>query len=145
MNILILSANIAAVIIIVLIVVYLTEDRRRFRVESQFRAVSGLFDEWVSLAAQCPGCGSHAAAYQKTKNISEKYRQIDAMISASAGHGSVRMLSLEQELVPFTQIYRGLAEPYNRALSGRLGGRIMRFLGFRPLPSLRFEAEDRLL
>ena len=137
----ILLVNLAAAVMIALILVYLIQDRRRFRVERQFRSVRGLFDEWVELAAALPGCGETAAAYQKTSNVSKKYCLIAELIRFTHGQRTARMLALEEELTPFTQIYEGLAEAYNRRLLGRFREPVMRMLGFRYFPSLRFDAE----
>lgn len=141
-NIGILLINVAAIVLIALIVAYLTQDRRRFRVERQFRAVEALMNEWVELASPLPGCGDPADEYRKTRDVSRKYRLIAALIRASHGKTSVRMQALEQELIPFTQIYAVLAEDYDRHLTGSLRGPVMRLLGFQPLPLLRFDAED---
>ncbi len=138
----IVLANVLAVVMIVLIIVYLVNDRRRFQIERQFRAVREPFDEWAGLAGAVDGCGETAAAYREAKSVSEKYRLLALLYGQSRLNRSMRMRQLEAELAPFCSVYNGMAESFNRRLVGRASGPVMRLLGFRPLPALPFEPEE---
>lgn len=141
MNICIILANLAAVVLIFFIVVYLWLDRKRFHVERQFRAVKNLFDEWVALAEEAAPCEEAAEAYRRTKNISEKYRAIDRISWIVWGHEPPAMDALAEELRVFLGVYRALAENYNRKLNSKFTGRIAHILGFRKFPDIQLETE----
>lgn len=126
----------AVVAMIVLILTYLIEDRRRFRVERQFSAVKKLFDEWMALGGALDGCGECAEGYRKTRNVSKKYRRIAEMSRLVWGRETPRMEELAAALAPFCTVYNSLAEAYNRHLMGAVRAPVMRFLGFRELPKL---------
>ena len=130
--------DIITLLVIVLICVYLTQDRRRFRVERQFVAVRADFDAWVTLASRCPACASAADAYFSTRNVSKKYARLAELYKDSRGAETEAMMEQEAELLPFCAVYNALAEEYNRRLMGKLREPVMRILGFRPLPKLSF-------
>ena len=130
--------DIITLLVIVLICVYLTQDRRRFRVERQFVAVRADFEAWVTLASRCSACASAADAYFSTRNVSKKYARLAELYKDSRGAETEAMTEQEAELLPFCAVYNALAEEYNRRLMGKLREPIMRFLGFRPLPKLSF-------
>lgn len=140
MNILIISANVIAVILIFLILVYLWLDKKRFHAESQFRAVRHLFDDWMDLAAVFPECSGAVSRYRKTKNVSEKYRAIGEVSRLVWGRETAEMLSIGDELSVFLGVYRALAEEYNRRLNSKFTGVIARFLGFKKLPDIQLES-----
>lgn len=120
---------------VVLIFVYLANDRRRFRVERQFSAVRSLFDEWVGGAAKLPGCEELAAQYRRTHNISKKYRLIGAL-TEQVDCPTEKMQEISERLRVFCGVYYSLAEDYNRHLMGAIREPITHFLGFRPLPQI---------
>ena len=126
------------VVMILLICVYLSNDRRRFRVERQFAAVRSRFDAWTSAAAEIPACAAAAEGYFATRNISKKYIRLAELHTLSRGAETEAMRALEAELGPFCAVYNGLAEGYNRRLMGRLWGTLMGWFGFRLLPKLDF-------
>lgn len=138
----IILVNLAAVALVALILLYLITDRKRFRVERQYKAVKNLLDEWVRQAEKIPGCNDAAAAYFRTHSVSEKYRQLAVLISGTQGQGTEQMMEIGQQLDTFCQVYEALAEPYNRRLMGRIGGSLLHFLGFREFPLLRFDTGD---
>ena len=125
-------------VMILLICVYLSNDRRRFRAERQFAAVRSRFDAWVSAAAGIPACAAAAEGYFATRNVSKKYILLAELHTLSRGAETAAMRALEAELGPFCAVYNGLAEDYNRRLMGRLWGSVMRWLGLRRLPKLDF-------
>lgn len=137
----IVLANILAAAVILLILVYLVNDRRRFQIERQFRAVQEPFDEWAALAGRIDGCGEDAAEYRETKSISRKYGLLATLHERTYLSRSMRMRQLEAELAPFCSVYNAMADKFNRRLGGRVSGPIMRLLGFRPFPKLAFEPE----
>lgn len=141
MDICIIFVNIAAIVVIFLIAVYLWLDKKRFHVERQFRAVEELFDEWMTLAAEAAPCSEAVVTYRKTKNISEKYRAIDVASRAAWGYETPAMQEIAEELHVFLGVYRALAENYNRKLNSKFTGRIARFLGFRKFPDIKLETE----
>ena len=141
MDICIILANVLAVAVIFLIVVYLWLDKKRFHVERQFRAAEKLFDEWMERASEASFCEEAAATYRRTKNISEKYRAIDRMSRAAWGRALPAMKELGEELHVFLGVYRALAEDYNRKLNSKFTGHVARFLGFKKFPDIQLETE----
>ena len=135
----ILLVDFLVLIMIGLIVFYLVQDRRRFRVENQFRAVKGLFDEWAAEAGALPGCEQTAEQYRRTKNISRKYILLAELEAQSHGRQTPRMRELARRLGTFLDVYTALAEDYNRHRMGRVRETVTRWMGFRPLPLLRPE------
>ncbi len=142
MKVLYILLDVLVLILIALIVVYLIQDRRRFRVERQFSAVKELFDKWMALGGALDGGGECAAAYRKTRNISKQYRCIAEMSRLVWGRETPRMTELADELAPFCTVYEALAGDYNRHLMGKLRAPIMRFLGFRELPKLELTTQQ---
>lgn len=141
MGICIFLANIAAIVVMFLIAVYLWLDKKRFHVERQFRAAEALFDEWMMRASEAVSCGEAAEAYRRTKNISAKYRAIDRASRAAWGHETPAMKETAEELHVFLGVYRALAEDYNRKLNSKFTGLIARFLGFKKFPDIKLETE----
>lgn len=141
MKVLYILLDAAVLVLIVLIAVYLIQDRRRFRVERQFSAVKRLFNEWMALGGTLNGGGECAAGYRKTRNISKKYRCIAEMSRLVWGRETSRMTELANELAPFCAVYESLAADYNRHLMGKLRAPIMRLLGFRELPKLELTTQ----
>ena len=141
MDICIILINIAVIVVIFLIAVYLWLDKKRFHVERQFRAVEPLFDRWIALAAEVALCGEAVETYRRTKNISEKYRAIDRASRAVWGYETPAMKETAEELHIFLGIYRSLAEGYNRKLNSKFTGRVARLLGFKKFPDIQLETE----
>lgn len=141
MDISIILANVAAIAIIFVIVVYLWLDKKRFRVENQFRAVGDLFDAWMELASALPGCEDAVTAYRRTKNVSAKYRAIGAACEAAWGRETPQMKDAAEELSVFLGVYHVLAEDYNRRLNSKFTGRIAAVLGFKKFPNIQMETE----
>lgn len=141
MDIWIILANIAALVIVFFIFVYLWLDKKRFHLERQFRAVAGLFDRWMDAARGLPGCDDAVAVYRQTKNITEKYRAVGIVSEKAWGYETDAMKAAAGELEVFLRVYNGLAEDYNRRLNSRFTGRIARTLGFKKLPDLKLETE----
>lgn len=141
MNICIIFANLLAVVVIFVIVVYLWLDKKRFHVERQFRAVEDLFDEWMRLASVIPSCAEAGDAYRSTKNVSKKYRAIDEACQIVWGEETSEMKAIAGELEAFLGVYRALAEDYNRRLNSKFTGRLAGFLGFKKFPNIYMETE----
>lgn len=141
MGICIVLANVAAIAVIFLIVVYLWLDKRRFHVERQFRAVEHLFDEWMGLASAVSGSEEVVVSYQTARNISEKYRAVGRMSEAVWGCETQKMKEIAGELGVFLGVYHALAEDYNRRLNSKITGRIATFLGFKKFPNIHMETE----
>ena len=140
MNILIISANVIAILLIFLILTYLWLDKKRFHVESQFRAVRHLLDNWMNLADGFPECSDVVSRYHKTKNVSTKYCAIGEVSRLVWGRETPEMLSIGDELSVFLGVYCALAEEYNRRLNSKFTGTVARFLGFKKLPDLQLES-----
>ena len=141
MDIWIILANVAAIVIVFLILVFLWLDKKRFHIERQFRAVQPLFDHWMDSAAAVPGCEEYVIVYHRTRNVTEKYRAIGAVSNQAWGYETAAMKATAGELEVFLGVYNSLAEEYNRRLNSRFTGRIARLLGFQKLPDLKLETE----
>ena len=141
MDIGIILVNVLAIVVIFFIIVYLWLDKKRFRVERQFRAVSDLFDEWMALALAIPSCGDAVRSYRSTKNISKKYRAIGIASRSAWGCETTEMKATAAELEVFLGVYHVLSEDYNRRLNSKFTGKIARILGFKKFPNIQMETE----
>lgn len=137
----ILLVDLAALALMGLIFIYLWLDKKRFRVLRQFRAVRELFDEWMDGARTIEGCQALVEAYEKTRDVTKKYRAIGAVSEKVWGYETARMKRIASQLDVFLGVYRSLAEDYNRRLNSRFTGRVARFLRFEKLPELKLETE----
>lgn len=142
MDIWILLANVLAIAVIFVIIVYLWLDKKRFRVERQFRAAADLFDEWMALSANNPSCAESVQEYRSTKNISKKYAAIYDVSQAVWGEETPEMKSIAGELSVFLGVYGVLAEEYNRRLNSKFTGPLAKFLGFKKFPNIQMEMEN---
>lgn len=142
MDFLIILCNIAVIVVLFLIVVYCWLDRKRFHVEAQFRAVRHLFDSWMTQASELPGCADFVAAYEKTGNISSKYRTIGEVNRIVWGHETLEMKKTAGELHVFLGVYQSLAEEYNRRLNSKFTGKVAALLGFKKFPNLQLETDN---
>lgn len=134
-------ANIAAIVVIFFILVYLWLDKQRFHIERQFRAAEPLFDRWMECARELPGCGEAVSAYFGTRNNTNKYRAVGIVSERAWGYETGEMKKIAEELAVFLGVYNALAEKYNRRLNSRFTGCVAGMLGFRKLPNLKLEAE----
>lgn len=141
MNIIIILANIVTIAVVFLIIVYLWLDKKRFRVERQFRAAEELFDEWMELASAVLSDSNAVHEYRSTKNVSRKYRAIGEASQTVWGRETVAMKGVATELEVFLGVYHVLSEDYNRRLNSRFTGKIARVLGFKKFPNIQLETE----
>lgn len=145
MDLSIIVVDIFAVLMLAIIFIYLRLDKKRFRIEVQFRPVRDALDAWVDAARERPECAAEAALYAKTRNVTKKYRALAAASEKARGHETARMRECAAELAAFAEVYNDMAGDFNRSLERPVTGRVARLLGFRPLPELHFVSEENQL
>ena len=114
-TVLIIAADIAVLVGLFLIALYLAYDKYRFQIDRQFSSVS----EGIG-AALC--LTPHSEAYSKVKNTWNKLGFLAEIYPIS-------------ELEPFQvyfDVHNELAHKYNYKLSASVFRRILPFLGFKP-------------
>ncbi len=119
-TVLILAANVVAVLVILLIAVYLSLDKYRFQIERQFTAVE---DETYALVCQA----GEQAAYDRLRHTAEKLTFLAELWEKGP-------------LVPlecFVEVYNDLAHKYNFRISSRLVKPFAQLLRLRPYPTFR--------
>lgn len=141
----IIVVDIIAVLALVVIFIYLNLDKKRFRIEVQFRPVRDALDAWIDAARERPECAAEAALYAKTRNVTKKYRALAAASEKAQGHETARMRECAAELAAFAEVYNDMAGDFNRSLERPVTGRIARLIGFRSLPELHFASEESQL
>ncbi len=145
MDLSIIVVDIIAVLMLAVIFIYLNLDKKRFRIEVQFRPVREALDAWMDAARERPECAAEAALYAKTRNVTKKYRALAAASEKARGHETARMRECAAELAAFAEVYNNMVGDFNRALERPATGRVARLIGFRPLPELHFVSEENQL
>lgn len=127
--------SLVAIAVLVLIGVYNSLDRLRFRLDRMLKSARPALNDWAEECERLqPGV---AAAYRAARPNWKKIACLKEMVDACSAN-SEEKLEIQEQLLDFCYRYSELAEKYNQKVTAPLTGWLARFLGFRPYAPLDF-------